>query len=487
MTKTFLLEYPVPLHVGCGENRAVQDVRVTRTQAVHIDYEEHQREIARYTVKHRSRIPRNVVVLGLVSLLTDAATEMIYPLIPLFVAALGAGAVTLGLIEGVAETTAAMLKLASGALSDRIGKRKALVVAGYAISSLIRPFTGVVTAAWQIIVVRMCDRVGKGIRAAPRDALIAASADVGIRGRAYGFHRAMDHAGAVIGPLLAILTLTILVIGFGMDDTVLVLRWTFGLSIIPGFCAVLILVLCVREKTAGAGRSGTAAFSFRRFDGNFLSYLAVVFLFTLGNSSDAFLLFRIGETVRESGSFHGVVSAVPLIGEVTRSFGNARHQEELFALVFLPLVWAYFHVIKTLFSTPLGALSDRIGRKRVITAGWVIYACVYTGFALLDRIGGTWQLPAAFGLLAVYALFYAFTEGAERAFVADLIRPEQQGTAFGLYNFAVGLGALPASVIFGILYQRYGAAVAFTTGAVLALAAMVLLTTAVREGKTGRP
>ncbi len=205
--------------------------------------------------KQSSRIPRNIIILGIVSLLTDAATEMIYPLIPIFVAALGSGALMLGVIEGVAETTAALLKLASGIISDRIRKRKMLVVIGYTISSLIRPFTGLVANAWQIVVIRMLDRVGKGIRTAPRDALIALSVDEKIRGKAYGFHRAMDHTGAIIGPVLAIGTLIFLILALGMTDLVRVLRWTFILALVPGLiCRVH--AYCFFKRKEGGLRSG---------------------------------------------------------------------------------------------------------------------------------------------------------------------------------------------------------------------------------------
>ena len=202
------------------------------------------------------RIPQAVIMLGVVSLFTDAATEMIYPLIPVFVAALGSGAIILGIIEGVAETTAAMLKLVSGIISDKIGKRKVLVLIGYSISTFFRPLTGIVTAAWHIVVIRMFDRVGKGIRTAPRDALIAASADESIRGKSYGFHRAMDHTGAVIGPILAIITLLVLFIGFNIKDSLVALRWTFILALIPGILAVLTIVFFVREVAPGKGNSG---------------------------------------------------------------------------------------------------------------------------------------------------------------------------------------------------------------------------------------
>src|SRR5665811_1215641 len=193
--------------------------------------------------KTKLRIPRVVIILGFVSLFTDMATEMIYPLVPVFVAALGSGAVLLGVIEGVAETTASMIKLVSGIISDKIGKRKLLVFLGYLISSLVRPLTGLVASAWEIVIIRMFDRVGKGIRAAPKDALIASSVDESIRGKAYGFERAMDNIGAVVGPILAITTLLILFIGFGLKDSLLALRWTFLLAIIPGILAVLTLVL----------------------------------------------------------------------------------------------------------------------------------------------------------------------------------------------------------------------------------------------------
>jgi MFS family permease len=431
---------------------------------------------------YKGRIPRNVIVLGFVSLFTDASTEMIYPLIPIFVAALGSGAVILGVIEGVAETTASILKLFSGIISDKLGKRKLLVAIGYSLSSLVRPFTGLVSSAWQIVFIRMFDRIGKGIRSAPRDALIASSVDQSIRGKAYGFHRAMDHAGAVVGPLLALFTLVLLILGFGIKDTLLTLRWTFCLSIIPGMFAIVTVAFFVKEKVDTASTEKPFEFSIRHFDKNFIMYLSIVALFTLGNSSDAFLLFRVEEAIHKSGALYSMISNLPLLSDMITGFGDTPTQMKLVDILFLPLVWAFFHVIKVLFSTPLGALSDRVGRKLTINIGWGIYAFVYMSFALLDRLPGSWQILATFLLFAIYAFFYAFSEGAEKAFVADIVKTEVRGSAFGMYNFAVGLGALPASIIFGLLYNSFGATVAFGTGAVIACVSMLLLVLIVREG-----
>lgn len=426
-------------------------------------------------------LPHNVVMLGLVSLFTDAASEMIYPLIPIFVAALGSGAVILGIIEGVAETTAAILKLFSGIISDKLGKRKILVAVGYALSSFIRPLSGFVTSAWQIVIIRMLDRVGKGIRTAPRDALIASSVHEGMRGKAYGFHRAMDHAGAVIGPLLALTALIVLMLGFGMQDVLETLRWTFYLSIIPGIFAVSTVLFLVKEKTDSTPVDKPFKFSLAQFDKNFIAYLGIVLFFTLGNSSDAFLLFRVGEAIHESGALLSLVQGAPLLGDLASRFGDAPSQQRIVEILFLPMIWAFFHIFKVAFSTHLGALSDRVGRKLMINIGWGIYAVVYLSFALLDRLPGGWQVAATFILFAFYALFYAFSEGAEKAFVADFVRPEVRGSAFGMYNFAVGLGALPASVIFGLLYGSFGATVAFGSGAAIAGLSMLLLSLVVSE------
>jgi len=381
-------------------------------------------------------ISRNVLVLGVVSLLTDVSSEMIYPLLPLFLTGvLGAGPAFLGAIEGIAESTAALLKLASGYVSDRLPLRKPLVVAGYGLSALARPLIALAASPVFVLGVRFCDRIGKGIRTSPRDALIADSVEPELRGRAYGFHRSMDHAGALIGPLLA----AGLLAWFTLD-----LRTVFWLAAIPGLLAVLFLVVGIRElprqpsSAASAGKTGVTFLP----RGQLRAYLLILLLFTLGNSSDAFLLLRASEL--------GVAPAL------------------------LPLLWAFFHLVKMLSVFPFGALSDRIGRRGVIIAGWGIYAAAYLGFAMATSELHIWLLFAGYGL------FYGLTEGAEKALVADLAPAAERGAAFGWFNAAIGLGALPASLLFGALWQWFGPLAAFGCGAALAAVAAVLLLIMVR-------
>ena len=304
--------------------------------------------------KTKKKIPHVVIMLGIVSLFTDAASEMIYPLVPVYIAALGSGAILLGVIEGVAETTASMVKLISGIISDKIGKRKLLVLIGYSISSFIRPLTGIVTSAWEIIIVRMFDRVGKGIRTAPRDALIASSVDESIRGKSYGFERAMDNAGAVAGPVLAIITLLVLFIGFGMKDSLLALRWTFILAIIPGILAVLTIILFVKESVPNNGTRKPFTFSLKSFDRNFRNYLLIMILFTLGNSSDAFLLFRVEEAIHKSGAVVNLVNRIAPLHNMVSNFGDEAARSKVINILFLPLVWAFYNIIKGYFLNSAG-------------------------------------------------------------------------------------------------------------------------------------
>jgi MFS family permease len=373
-------------------------------------------------------VGRNVVALGLVSFFTDVSSEMIYPLLPVFLTTvLGASAGTLGAIEGAAESTAALLKLASGWWSDRVRRRKPLVVAGYVLAGAVRPLVAAATATWHVLAVRLTDRVGKGIRTSPRDALIADSVAPGIRGRAFGFQRAADNAGAVLGPLIA----------FALLQWVgLPIRPVFWLAFIPSVLALVTLIAFVRDVPATEPppeHVGVPAST--RLPGRFVAYLGVVLLFTLGSSSDAFLLLRAQQL--------GVSVAL------------------------LPIIWATLSLVRTLATTHGGALSDRIGRIPTLVVGWVIYALVYVAFALASAQWHAWLL------FAIYGLFYAFTEGAERALVVDLVPGARRGVAFGWFNLMIGVGALPASVLFGIVWDRWGAPTAFTMGAAFAAAATI--------------
>ena len=374
------------------------------------------------------RLPRTVIALGAVSLLTDLSSEMIYPLLPVFLSSvLGAGPLAIGAIEGAAESVAALLKLASGWWSDRLPRRKPLVVAGYGIASLVRPLIGLAQGVGQVLAIRLADRVGKGIRGAPRDALIADAVDPSQRGRAYGFHRAADHAGAVAGPLLAYALLT-----WGG----VALRTVFLLAAIPAAAAMITLLLGVRESRREVARRGSGPNLERQgLDRRFWAYLGVLLLFTLGNSTDALLILRANEL--------GVSVAL------------------------VPILWAVLHVVKSAASTPGGILSDRFGRRPLIIGGWLVYAAVYLGFAVAST---TWH---AWGLFIAYGLYFGMTEGVEKALVADLVPSGVRGAAFGWYNLTIGLAALPASLIFGGLWQSYGAPVAFLTGAALALVAAI--------------
>ncbi len=428
-------------------------------------------------------IPFPVIMLGLVSFFTDAATEMLYPLIPVFVYLLGSGAVALGIIEGVAETTASLLKLAGGILSDRTGRKKLLVLLGYSISSLVRPLTGAALSALHIVFVRMIDRVGKGIRSAPRDALIASAAAKTIRGRAYGFHRAMDHAGAVAGPLLALISLTVILIHWENISPLNAIRITFFSAAIPGLIAVLIIIFFVKESAPEINTARKTDISLKDFDSNFIAYLVVVSLFTLGNSSDAFMLLRVADSLEQSGVLVKMTENLPFLNVILSRFADIEIKKTVISIFTLPFFWAFFHVLKSVLSTPLSALSDRIGRKKVIIIGWCVYAMVYAGFAFSDFVPESNRIYAYIILFAIYSFYYAFTEGTEKAMVADIVPERVRGSAFGAYSFAVGIFALPASVIFGAIYSVAGSMYAFLFGAAIAFAAMLALSFFVREKK----
>ena len=433
---------------------------------------------------------KNIYILGIASFFNDFSSEMIYPLIPIFIkSVLGVGANFIGIIEGIAETTNSLFKLFSGYFSDKFKKRKIFVVFGYAFSNIVRPLIGIVNSWGFLLVLRFSDRIGKGIRTSPRDAIIGESAPDNRRGFAFGFHRAMDNLGAVAGSLVASLILYVFLVD---------IRKVFLLSIIPGIIAVLLVIFGVREvrkkvelkagrqaavteaeslEGAGVGklegtetvRSKTAqegiaadagkescsaaqakteiakktsvpVFHLRdlkKLGGKFGYYLSILVVFALGNSTDAFLLLRASDL--------GIKTA------------------------FIPLLWAAHNVSKAAFSFFGGHLSDKLGRKTMIIIGWVVYGLTYIGFAFAN-------LPYMMWLLFIfYGLFFGFTEGVEKAFVCDMVPKDKLGTAYGFYNLAIGISALPASLIFGFIWTKVSFKAAFITGACIAVTAIVML------------
>jgi MFS family permease len=398
-------------------------------------------------VTRRFGFSRPVWLIGWVSFFTDVASEMVYPLLPLFLTrVLGAGAMSLGVIEGAAEAANSVLKVVSGRIADATGKPKRLMFLGYGISSALRPLMAIAGTWSHVLGIRFADRLGKGIRGAPRDAMLADFAPATQRGRVFGFHRAMDHAGAVLGPLLASLFL------FFYPDQY---RALFALTIVPGI-VVVALIFAIPEPSASvpapsaaapapsasapapsASAPAPAASAPAPSARALTTPLAIILLFALGNASDAFLLLRLSDA--------GI------------------------AAFWIPLLWAALHVVKVGASLLGGDLSDRFGRRHLIAAGWLWYAGVYAGFAFVDA-------PA--GLVAIflsYGIYFGLTEGVEKAWIADLAPIAKRGTAFGYYNAVVGIGALLASLIFGLIWTRLSPDAAFLTGASLAIAATLLL------------
>ena len=381
-------------------------------------------------------LPRAVWLLGWVSLFTDASSEAIYPLLPFFLTTvLGAGAVSLGVIEGAAEAVNSLVKIVSGRLADKSRAKRPLVLLGYGVSSAAKPFIALVTGPVQVFVVRILDRLGKGVRGSPRDAMLATWASEHTRGKVYGFHQAMDNLGAVIGPALATVFLLVYPGSY---------RTLFALTIIPGAISVL-LIFFIPER---AGKTPVAS-GFSRTDSatdhapdkplpsSFTRFMIILAIFALGNSTDAFLLLRLTEVA-----------------------GSPK---------FVPLMWAGIHVVKSAVSFVGGSWSDRVGRRAVISTGWIIYAIVYAGFAFSSSLAAllTWFM--------IYGCYFGFAEGTEKALVADLAPASRRGTAFGIYNAVAGLGALTASIVFGVLWSLFGAPVAFGAGAALAFVATALL------------
>jgi MFS family permease len=391
---------------------------------------------------HRYRgLSPTVLALSVVSFLNDTSSDIIYPLLPAFLAlTLGATPFAIGLIEGFAESVASILKLFSGYLSDKFGNRKLPVFLGYSLAAVTRPLLAFVTSWPQVLVVRMTDRIGKGIRGAPRDALLASTVPAEKRGLAFGFNRAADHLGAVVGPVVAFLLLTYLAVD-PSTPTAREFQQVFLFASIPVAIGLFVIVFCVREdkKPVVEEDAIPIKFSLRAFDSNFKRFLVVIALFTLSNSTDAFLLLRAEQA--------GVATAM------------------------LPLLWMVLHFSKVFSSIVGGDLSGRVGRKTMIVAGWLIYALVYAGFAFVDS---AWQ---AWVLFIIYGLYFGLTEGVEKALVADLVPDDKRGTAFGFYNLAYGITVFPASLIFGFVWSEFGAAPAFLMSAAISVGASAFLLT----------
>jgi len=408
-------------------------------------------------------LQRNVVAAGVVSFFMDFSSEMVYPLVPLFLSAvLGVNKSVIGLIEGIAETTASLLKLASGWYSDRVGRRKALMGAGYGISALSRIGLAMAGSWGQVLGVRFVDRVGKGVRTAPRDAIVADSSAGRDLGRNFGFHRAMDQLGAVIGPGVAFLVLSLRPGDY---------RTVFWLSVIPGLVAVAVVAFFVKERRRRPGPRAPGARAVGRHDaasvterecrgadsilrrwspralgGPLSAYLLVTALFALGNSSDAFLILRAEDV--------GVTAAL------------------------IPLIYLVFNLVYSGLSVPAGLLADRFGRKRLLVVGYLLFSGTYAGLALAREPAHIWVL------FLLYGVYMGFADGTGRALLAQLAPPERRATAFGAYHAVVGAAALPASAVAGVLWDRVSPAAPFWVGAATALGAAVLLATTVRLRET---
>jgi sugar phosphate permease len=380
------------------------------------------------TAQQSNRLKPQVILLGLVSLLNDSASEMIYPLLPVFLTStLGATPLIVGLIEGSADALSSILKLAAGWISDQLPRRKPLVVGGYALATISRAWISLAGRWPSVLAARLLDRTGKGIRSAPRDAMIADVTPPESRGRAFGFQRALDHTGAVIGPLVAI---------FFLDAVHVQMRTMFMIAVIPGAVGVVLLIVGLREQSRVAA-------AFRQPSGGlkaaatlpqpFWYALTCIALFSLANSSDVYLLLQAHAA--------GVATGM------------------------LPVLWAAHHVIKSLFSTQAGARSDVMDRRNLLGIGWTVYGIIYFAFPFARSMG------MFVVLFVAYAIPFTLTEGAERAWIGDLVPAELRGKSFGLYYLATGLCVLAGTAIFGVLYEKVSPGAAFFTGAAIALAA----------------
>jgi len=372
-------------------------------------------------------IERNIFFTGITSFLTDTTTKMIYAIMPLFLMSIGASKTEVSLIEGIAESTASILKALSGWWSDKIGKNKPFMVIGYGFTAILSPLFSIVTSPLQVLIIRFSERVGKGIRTAPRDSLVAGSSSDSEKGKNFGFHKAMDNSGSALGPLLAFLILSI----FPGDY-----RKVFMFSILPGLLGLFTIIFFVKE----AKKSKEALpkkIAFNDFSTKYYIFLGIAFIFTLGNSTDALLLVKANDI--------GIKA------------------------LFIPLVYLIFNSVAVIFSVPMGVLSDKFGRERLIIFGYMLYSIIYFGF------GRTNDKILVILLFALYGLYSAATDGVQKALVSDLVDKNKKGTGLGIYNSLIGITLLPASLIAGVLYDKVNNSAPFYFGSVMALFAAILM------------
>jgi len=372
-------------------------------------------------------VSRNILYTGLTSFLTDTSVKMVYSVMPMFLMSIGASKTSLALIEGVAESTASLIKAFSGFWSDRIGKNKPFMIIGYGISALVIPLYSLVVSPMQVLYLRFIERFGKGIRTAPRDSLIAGSVINGETGKSFGLQKAMDNSGAIAGPLMAFILLSLIPGNY---------RLIFLLAGIPAILSIFVIIFRIQEARKNKHELFTQ-FHFKDFPGRFYFFLGIVFVFTLGNSTDALLMVKANEV--------GVKVAL------------------------IPLVYLITNAVSVIASVPVGTLSDKIGKEKVLIVGYLIYSVVYYGFGVTTGIG------AMMALFALYGLYSAATDSIQKAYVSDIIDKNKKGTGLGIYNALLGITLLPASLIGGVLYDRVNSSVPFYFGAATAFISTLLM------------